>query len=297
MSLRSKALEPILRVVGIKSQTASAQTAQRQLARFEIRPERFAPPRALARHSTIDWNGPWPSYSIYSTTRPTRLVYLHGGGYVTEIKPWHWLFAAGMAARLDARAEVPIYPLAARQTAAQTVPELADYISGVIETVGAQNVAVLGDSAGGGLALATAQHLVASGRNVPACLVLISPWLDTTMTDPTQYARRHRDKLMSIPGLISYAEHYAGDLTLDDPLVSPLFGSYSGLPPMQVITGTSDLFHVDALKFIEYAKEANREVNCVTGAGQQHIYPLMPFIPEARAARDLISDFLDSHLR
>jgi hypothetical protein len=67
-------------------------------------------------------------------------VYLH----VTEIKPWHWLFAAGMAARLDARAEVPIYPLAARQTAAQTVPELADYISGVIETVGAQNVAVLG---------------------------------------------------------------------------------------------------------------------------------------------------------
>lgn len=297
-SIRAKLLEPLFRASGIKTVTATPEAADRHLKKLELRPESFAPPRSVSKRATVKWTaGGWPSYTIGDTRSPTRLIYLHGGGYVTEIKPWHWNYAADMATRLHATTVVPLYPLAPRQTAAQTVPQLADHIAEAIEEVGADNVAVLGDSAGGGLTLSTTQHLIATGRPAPACLVLISPWLDVTMSDPDQYARRRLDRMMSIPGLVTYAERFAGDLDLRDPMVSPVFGAYDGLPPVQVITGTSDLFYVDSLKFVAAAQAAGVTVDIVLGEGLQHIFPLFPLMPEALKSRKRTEQFLRDNLR
>ena len=112
------------------------------------------------------------------------MVGLHGGGYVLKPSIFHWLDYAAMARDTGATVVVPIYPLAPQGTAATVVPQIADLISAQIDQHGAENVSVYGDSAGGGLALAAVQELVRRGDPVPSHMVLISPALDVTLSDP-----------------------------------------------------------------------------------------------------------------
>ena len=104
---------------------------------------------------------------------------------------------------------------------------------------GAENVSVLGDSAGAAITLAATQELVRRGQPVPASLVLVSPWLDATMTDtaPAPYF----DPFLNVDTLRTTGKMWAGNLSTRDPRVSPLFGSLAGLPPTYVYSGSVDL--------------------------------------------------------
>jgi acetyl esterase/lipase len=134
-------------------------------------------------------------------------------------------------------------------------------------------VALLGDSAGGGMALAAAQLLAADGLRPP--LLLIAPWLDGGVTDPWTTPR---DPWLAAPGLRRAADLYRGDLPVEHPFVSPLLGELEGLGPIVAASGSRDVLHRDALR-LEMRSPA--PVRVIVGEGLLHDYPLMP-IPEAR---------------
>jgi triacylglycerol lipase len=195
-----------------------------------------------------------PVYVIRSGSPSGKyVVALHGGAYVVQPTINHWSAYAAIARRTEATVIVPIYPLASTsQGRAQTViPDMADLISARITQHGANNVSVYGDSAGGGMALAVAQLLVSRGKPTPSHMVLISPWLDITMSNPA--IAFIDDPVLRMASLRKAGQRWAGDLSPTDPLVSPVYGSLAGLPPTAVYCGNMDLLAADVLRLQEQA--------------------------------------------
>ena len=195
-----------------------------------------------------------PVYMIHSDSPTGKyVVALHGGAYVVQPMINHWSAYAAIARRTHATVVVPVYPLASTpQGRAQTViPDMADLISAQITAHGANNVSVYGDSAGGGMALSVAQLLVNRGEPTPSHMVLISPWLDITMSNPG--IASINDPILRTASLRKAGQQWAGDLSLTDPLVSPINGSLAGLPPTAVYCGNLELLAADVLRLREQA--------------------------------------------
>jgi acetyl esterase/lipase len=146
-----------------------------------------------------------------------------------------------------------MYPLAStpQGNAQKVIPEMADLVSAQITSHGAGNVSVYGDSAGGGMALAVAQLLVRRGAPTPSRMVLISPWLDVTLSNPA--IASIDDPVLRAVSLRDAGRLWAGDLSLTDPLVSPVYGSLAGLPPTAVYCGNLDLLAADVVRLKEQA--------------------------------------------
>ncbi|MFF5445791.1 alpha/beta hydrolase fold domain-containing protein [Streptomyces sp. NPDC012888] len=233
--------------------------------------------------------GAWPVYEVSPQgAEPTaRVLYVHGGCYVGELDRPHWSLVRTLVTEAGASCVVPAYTLAPRGTADRTVPVAADLLSGLIAGGGPGGTVLIGDSAGAGLALAAAQRLRDRTGAQPSRIVLVSPWLDVSVSHPDQAAIEVTDPVLARPGLIEAGRLYAGTLAADDPLVSPLRGSFAGLAPITVFTGTRDVLTTDSRELVRRAAAAGTEVELCEEPGMPHGYPLLP-VPEGRAARERI---------
>jgi monoterpene epsilon-lactone hydrolase len=290
-SWQNEALALVLRLRGVKRSLATAEAVRRAQRASALRPARYAPPKSLDRtvDLSVDTVAAWPVYTVTpragSATR--HVLYLHGGGYVAEVTSAHWKLVAQLAAQASADVVLPIYPLAPASTAAQTVARAAALLTTMIDTHGAEHVVVIGDSAGGAIAVAVAEQLRDEGKAQPARIVLISPWLDVTMSDPRQAEIDPTDPILARPGLAELGRLYAGDLNVTDYRVSPLHGDLAGLAPITVFAGTREILHADARALVDKAKQAGVPVEFHEGSGLFHGYPLLP-TPEGTAARRVI---------
>lgn len=216
------------------------------------------------------------------------VVALHGGAYVVEPTIIHWFDYASMARDTGATVVVPLYPLAPKDTASTVVPKVADLISAVIADANRdpEKVSVYGDSAGGGLALIAAQELVRRGLPTAARMVLISPWVDVTMSNPAIQAID--DPLLDSAASKEKGKLWAGSLDTTDPLVSPRYGSLAGLPATAVYAGSLELLAPDMLLLRDKAlATSGAHFTFVLRKGEMHAWPL-PVLPEARAVRPQI---------
>jgi len=215
-----------------------------------------------------------------------QLLYLHGGGYVNPPAGLHWAFIAKLAKTLGVACSVPRYPLAPEHLCDEGISFVVDEYRRLETEHGAQNLLVMGDSAGGGLALATVQQVAAK----PTGLMLNAPWLDAGASDPSQIEIERREWLLNRFVLRTWGQWWAGPRELTDPMVSPLFGDLSQLPPTLLIAGSADILVADARRL---AAAAPDEVTYIEEAGLMHVYPLMPFFPETRRAWREIGAFVD----
>ncbi len=215
------------------------------------------------------------------------VIALHGGSYEGQVNIFQWWGYTDMARDTGATVVVPLYTLAPKGTAATEVPRTADFIEHMIALHGADNVSVLGDSAGGGLALASVQELVRRNAAIPNRLVLLAPWLDVSMSDPR--SAQIDDPLLDIPNLARAGRDWAGELDVSDPVASPLFGSLAGLPPTYVYSSSRDLLTVDTLRLRDRVLVENiPDMTFRLRRGLIHDYPIFPFLPDAVAERDNI---------
>ncbi|MGW7098018.1 alpha/beta hydrolase fold domain-containing protein [Streptomyces sp. NPDC054838] len=294
-SLRSRALSVALIATGRRRRFASAEAVRVRVAHSARRPASHVPPRSLGRIAEVSraFVGAWPVYDISprGTEPVAQVLYVHGGAYINELVRPHWSMVRTLVGRARARVVVPAYILAPRGTADRNVPVAADLLSGLIESGGAGGTVLIGDSAGAGLALAAAQRLRDRTGAQPSRIVLISPWLDVTMSHPEQPGIERADPLLARPGLAEAGRLYAGTLAADDPRVSPLHGSFTGLAPLTVFTGTRDVLSTDSRELLRRAGADGVEVEFHEAPGLPHGYPLLP-VPEGRAARDRIVDLV-----
>ncbi len=220
---------------------------------------------------------------------PGAVVYLHGGAYVNQVVRQHWELAADAADTTGRVVDVVLYGLAPQHHALEAVALVAEVLAGLDEEFGGAPVHLAGDSAGAGLALVAALQRREAGLAQPAGLVLVAPWLDLSMSNPEVDAIEPDDPWLRRVGLRPAAAAWAGDLDLRDPRVSPLFADLAGLAPVTVFVGTRDICLPDARLLAARLRAAGGVVVLHEGAGQPHVYPVLP-TPEGRAARrDLLA--------
>jgi acetyl esterase/lipase len=282
-SLLSRLIEQLVLLSGFKRALASEVALKRYVARQRER--RPSSPSRRMRHLLTVGESTLNGSSVFSIAplgeAPGKhLLYLHGGAHVLAITPLHWRFIARLVRHSGCAAAVPLYPLAPEHGR----PAVLEVIVPLFEQmVGPENLIIMGDSAGGNLALSLVQELRNRGRRLPARLILISPWLDLTLPDPRQAELAHCDCMLDIPRLRAAGCWYAGDLSPADLRLSSLYGSLLGLPPIAVFTGTRDLLNPDARRLNEKAAQQGVSLTLYEYEGMFHIFPMAP-IREARQA-------------
>ncbi|MFQ6172507.1 alpha/beta hydrolase fold domain-containing protein [Oryzobacter sp. R7] len=220
---------------------------------------------------------------------PGALVYLHGGAFVNGTMPQHWDLVGQLADRTGREVHVARYPLAP----AHDVGEAHAFLAALHERLGASApLHVLGDSAGGNLALLLAQ--ARAGAGTIAGLTLIAPWLDLSMANPEIARVEPRDPWLTRAGMRPIAAHWLAGRDPRDPGASPLFGDLSSLPPTLVLVGSRDICRPDCDRLLELAPDGAELVLHVE-EGSPHDYPLLP-TPEGGRARDRIVDHVRATL-
>lgn len=243
------------------------------------------PPRRLTRALSVrhsQFNG-WALCTLQPDSPSGKYVLaIHGGGFAYEATLLHWRSYAAIARQGAATVVVPIYPLAPRGTAGTVVPQMADLITSMIHEHGPHNVSIYGDSAGGGIALCAAQELVRRNTTVPARMVLLSPVLDATLSNAEiQFVN---DPVLSVDAIKTQFELWAGDRDLIDPLVSPLYGSLSGLPRTAVYAGSLEVLGPDAVVLQDKALATpGADFTFDLRKGEMHDWALTSRLPEVRS--------------
>ncbi|HEX2312354.1 MAG TPA: alpha/beta hydrolase [Thermomonospora sp.] len=282
MSIRMKAVAFYLRA-RYKPRLATAERARALIDAPKGDPS--PPARLTGRHRVNRrTDAGFDCYTVTARTGPTppkAVIYLHGGAYINEITKRHWRFVSRLA---DAglRVEVPLYGLAPRYSHREAFPFVTAVYRDLLETYDPQAVSLAGDSAGGGLALAVTQTLIASGLPRPGRLILISPWLDLTLSNPAIAAVEPHDPWLTGSGLIEAGRAWADGTDPADPRLSPVNGDLTRLPPVDIHTGTHDILHPDAVRLRDRAPDT-AEVTLHTVPGAFHVHVLAP-VPEARHA-------------
>ena len=237
--------------------------------------------------------GGFPSYTLAERggTPGRTIVYVHGGGFVGPIDPFQVKYAARLATALDAHVVVPDYPLTPEHTWRDSHEDVVRIIQRATET--SERVVVVGDSSGGGLALAAALTVRDRGGPQPSHLVLHAPWVDLTTSTPETDVVTLDDPWLFIGKLRAYAEWWAGSPDdLARPEVSPALADLTGLPRALMFCGTRDTLNPGCRLLARRAAEAGWDLTYVEQPGLLHVYPLLPIIPEAKAAWRTTLEFL-----
>ncbi|WP_075201238.1 alpha/beta hydrolase fold domain-containing protein [Leucobacter japonicus] len=295
MILPDAAVPLLLKALRANRPFVTAQGARDRIAERALRPPSYAPPQKLPHgmRVAVARSAGWPVYTVSPSTnaRPGSpravIAYVHGGGWVNEISGFHWRLIAQLAHEVDVDVVVPIYPLVPFGTAADS----HDGVVALVEQLHAEGrtLGLVGDSAGGQIGLSAA--LTLRDHGIPLThTALISPALDLTWSNPRIPEVQPDDPWLGVPGGEVLAEAWRGELPLTDPIVSPLFGDFTGLGPVSVYSGTHDVLNPDAHVLIERLAAAGVPHTLHEVSGQVHVYPLLPTRVGAAARHDLVAE-------
>lgn len=231
------------------------------------------------------------------TLRPRRgyssrhVLYFHGGAYVHQIRKDHWSFLARLVTETGCTATAPLYPLAPNHRYTETLAVIKAVYKEKLSGLHSDDQILMGDSAGGGLALVLAQSLRDEGSPQPKEIVLLSPWLDINMSDPAQRELDKHDPYLGIAGLLEAGRLYAGELDPNHPLVSPLNGNLQGLGALSVFVGTREVLLSDARRLRAKAAAQDVRLEYREYENMFHAWMLASF-PEAKMASARIADLI-----
>lgn len=226
------------------------------------------------------------------------ILYLHGGGYAMGSCNTHRGLAAYLAAAIGARALVIEYRLAPEYPFPAGLEDAAAAYRWLLKGgVDPKRIVIAGDSAGGGLTLATLLTLRDAGDPLPAAAVLFSPWTDLAATGESMTTRAAVDPMLSRESMSTITGWYIGDRDPRAPLVSPLYGDFSGLPPLFIQVGDNEVLLDDAVRVAERARAAGVEVDLEVWDGMWHVFQnSADHVPEARQALEKIGALVRARL-
>lgn len=225
-------------------------------------------------------------YTLENDNADCLIIYLHGGAYCFGILDSHIVFCDKLAQRMNAKVYMPLYPILSKSTCLDAFRFLQEVYADVLRE--GNPVILMGDSSGGGLALAFAERLRDNGDPMPERLVLLSPWIDVTMTNPAIPSLEGGDFILSAYGLAGLGKLWAGEMEIKDSRVSPLYGSMTGLPPTLIFCGTDEILRPDITLLHEKMKAAGTKCRLVIGEGLWHVFPSYD-IPERDTCIDMIA--------
>jgi len=226
------------------------------------------------------------------------IYYLHGGGYVVGSIDTHRELISRLSRAAGARALVIDYRLAPENPFPAAVEDSAAAYRWLLSTgVDAAQVVIAGDSAGGGLTVATLVALRDAGDPLPAAAVCISPWVDLECLGETMTSKAEIDPLVHREALLKMAKAYLGDADPRTPLAAPLYADLRGLPPLLIQVGGAEALLDDARRLAERAKSAGVEVILEPWDEMIHVWhAFATILPEGQQAIDRIGDFVRARI-
>lgn len=221
-----------------------------------------------------------------------HIIYFHGGAYIFEASPNHWKLAEKIVQKSSCRMTLIDYPLAPEHNYKETFEMVSGAYEMLIDQYPSDNFIFMGDSAGGGLALALAQELLKEDhKKIPVMLVLLSPWLDLTMSNPNIKNLEHSDHILTVNMLRHAGMIYSNGDNQDQNLLSPINGELKNLPKTIVFYGTQELFHADCDRFKSMMGDRNQDIMFREYQKMQHDWALFP-IPESNQVINEICAFI-----
>jgi acetyl esterase/lipase len=209
------------------------------------------------------------------------ILYFHGGAYISSIVKEHWSLIEELISKTGATIIVPDYPLIPEACCKETYDFIEILFTRLITYYPAKRIVLMGDSAGGGLALGFTQQLRDENKKQPDQIIIFSPWLDVTMCNPIIERLDKEDNLLSITGLKSAGQKYAGNLDLKEFRVSPIYGDLTGICRISVFTGTRDILNADAQKLKQLMKDQNINFNYFEYPGMFHDWVIITSLKES----------------
>ena len=273
------------------SLTIAARRAQYERAEkvFPIPPE-VKVERVTAPVAPAEWLRP-PSAEAGRV-----VLYLHGGGYVIGSPRSHRHLAAAIAGAAGASALLLDYRLAPEHPFPAAVEDAtAAYRWLLDQAIAPEHIVIAGDSAGGGLTVATVLALREARVPLPAGGVCISPWVDLTCSGASYATKAAADPIVRRAGVEEMARAYLGATPPRTPLASPLFADLRGLPPLLIHVGSDEVLLDDAVQLAERAKAAGVDATLEIYDRMIHVWHwFLPMLDEAQTAVEAIGRFVRS---
>ena len=245
----------------------------------------------------VDAGGVAAEWSVAAGVDEAKVVlYVHGGGYVMGSAGSHRDMTGRLSKAAGARVLSLNYRLAPEHPFPAPVDDsVAAYRWLLAQGISPGNIAVAGDSAGGGLAIATLLALRDAGEPLPAAGIGISAWVDMEGTGESMTTRAAVDPVVQKEGLLGMAKLYLGDADPKSPLAAPLHADLGGLPPLLLQVGDAETLLDDSTRLAEKARAAGVDVTLKVWDEMPHVWHLFaPILPEGRQAIDEIGSFVQA---
>ena len=228
--------------------------------------------------------------------RPHRrrhaILYCHGGGYTSGNLGYSRVLASKLTHVTGYDVLTFEYRLAPEHPYPAAVEDaLRAWDHLMYLGYGARDITVVGDSAGGNLALVLCRRLRAMGRMLPSALVLMSPWTDMTASGPSYTERQSIDPMLTMDYIRSVRSAYAGGANLTNPDLSPLFGDFSSFPPTLIQVGTHEILYSDAEALHQKLKTLHIPCTFEVYEDMWHVFQMFP-TKKSAAAMTSVSHFL-----
>ena len=279
-SIQSKAINVLLHLLRMK------RTVNRMRQRVENGERTYSEPsRQLHRkhHVTkreINGHLVW-TIAPQQNAGAKHVIYLHGGAYVNSFAPQHWGFISKLVQLANCTVTAPNYPHAPEHNVHDVFALMLPLYKELAARAGTANLTLMGDSSGGGISLALAQRLREDGHEQPGHIILLSPWLDATLSNPEIAEFDKIDPFLGVEGLQYGGRVYARDVDPRCYLVSPLYGSLKDLAPITLFIGTRDILYPDCRLLRDKAVAQGARLEFREYDQMVHDWMLGP-IPEAR---------------
>ncbi len=300
-SIRAKEVERIIRISGNKRKfkEMSEEEFQKQMEEAEKNYEKpFPNPEKIIRRNVEEFyiNDKMQTFVWGNEDANHIILYFHGGAYVYPPMLLHFKAVDNIAKKTGARVYFPIYPRIPAYHFKDVYPLVDKLYSDILKTAPPESVTLMGDSAGGGIALGFALWLKDFDLPQPKNIILISPWLDVTMSNKSMEKYEKKDPLLAVWGLRKMGQIWAGGK--DDrimPYVSPIYGDHEGLGKITMLVGTRELFYPEVMRFSKLLHQQKIDYNLLIAHKMNHAFPVMP-IPEGRRSQNFIADIINEKI-
>ena len=226
------------------------------------------------------------------------ILYLHGGGYVTGSIEDHRMMCGLLANSTEAKVLSPEYRLAPEHPFPAALDDSLKVYQWLLDQgYLSKNIIVAGDSAGGGLSVATVLALKERSGSLPAAVVCLSPWVDLTLKGQSHTTKAKAEAMLQTDVLREWALCYADESNLINPLVSPIYGDFHGFPPLLIQVGSEEILLDDSIMLTEKARADGVDVTLKVWDGMWHVWQALgDLIPENKKTFEEIGEFVSVHL-
>ncbi|MCP5207159.1 MAG: alpha/beta hydrolase [Hahellaceae bacterium] len=291
-SFQSKVLRYVVKYYIARSLRAEKPLQEQRDALERL--EKIALSSPFSSIKKVDAGGCQAELIQHKNARSTHaILYIHGGGFTTGSPSTHRLIAERLSYTARAMVLLIDYRLAPEHPYPAGLDDCVNAYQWLLKSgYSPRNLAVAGDSAGGGLCLSTLLRLKDAYSPLPSSAVLFSPWVDLTMSGNSIVDNAKKESMLSVDWMQLMARHYAKD-NLKDPLCSPLFADLSGLPPVLIQVDSSEVLLADATRLAEKLHNLGNNTRINIWHGLWHVWQtFVKFLPEANEAVGHAGEFI-----